>query len=78
MGNTMSKHYVICEDSIDHNELIRAMCACKAWEYEPIKPRSKSRHGANGQVQHFCGRCNSMLYGKPKYCSECGQPVKWN
>ena len=46
-------------------------------EQEPVKPKSKVRHGANSQIQHFCGNCNSMLHGKPKYCSECGKGVKW-
>ena len=46
-------------------------------EQEAVKPKSKVRHGANGQIQHFCGNCNSMLHGKPKYCSECGKGVKW-
>lgn len=46
-------------------------------EQEAVKPKSKVRHGANAQIQHFCGNCNSMLHGKPKYCSECGRPVKW-
>ena len=39
-------------------------------EQDAVKPKSKSRHGANAQIQHFCGNCNSMLHGKPKYCSE--------
>ena len=47
-------------------------------EQEAVKPKSKSRHGANAQIQHFCGNCMTMLYGKPKYCSECGKMVKWN
>ena len=46
-------------------------------EQDAVKPKSKSRHGANAQIQHFCGNCNSMLHGKPKYCSECGKGVKW-
>lgn len=46
-------------------------------EQEAVKPKSKVRHGANAQIQHFCGNCNSMLHGKQKYCSECGQAVKW-
>ena len=44
---------------------------------EAIKPKSKVRHGANAQIQHFCGNCNSMLHGKPKYCSECGKGILW-
>lgn len=44
---------------------------------EAVKPRSKSRHGANPQIQHFCGNCNAMLHGKPKYCSSCGREQKW-
>ena len=46
-------------------------------EQEAVKPKSKVRHGANAQIQHFCGNCNSMLHGKPKFCSECGKAVKW-
>lgn len=46
-------------------------------EQEPLKPKSKVRHGANAQIQHFCGNCNSMLHGKPKFCSECGKGVLW-
>ena len=46
-------------------------------EQEEVKPKSKVRHGANAQIQHFCGNCNSMLHGKPKYCSECGKGVLW-
>ena len=46
-------------------------------EKEPVKPKSKVRHGAYGQIQHFCGNCNAMLHGKQKYCSECGKEVKW-
>ena len=46
-------------------------------EQEPIKPKSKVRHGANAQIQHFCGNCMTMLHGKPKFCSECGKPVLW-
>ncbi len=45
-------------------------------EQEAVKPKSKVRH-ANAQIQHFCGNCNSMLHGKPKYCSECGKGVLW-
>lgn len=44
---------------------------------EAVKPKSKVRHGANAQIQHFCGYCNTMLHGKPKFCSECGRWVKW-
>lgn len=47
-------------------------------EHEPVKPKSKVRHGAYGQIQHFCGNCNAMLHGKQKYCSECGKEVKWD
>lgn len=46
-------------------------------EHEAIKPKRKVRHGANAQIQHFCGNCNSMLHGKPKFCSECGKGVLW-
>ena len=46
-------------------------------EREAVKPKSKVRRGANAQIQHFCGRCNAMLHGKPKFCSVCGQEVKW-
>ena len=47
-------------------------------EREAVKPKSKVRHGANAQIQHFCGNCNTMLHGKPKYCSECGKKVYWH
>ena len=46
-------------------------------EQEAVKPKSKVRHGASAQIQHFCGNCNTMLHGKPKFCSECGRSVKW-
>lgn len=46
-------------------------------QQEAIKPRSKSRHGAYAQIQHFCGNCNAMLHGKPRFCSSCGRGVKW-
>lgn len=46
-------------------------------EHEPVKPKSKVRHGSYGQIQHFCGNCNTMIHGKQKYCSECGKEVKW-
>ena len=46
-------------------------------EQEAVKPKSKVRHGANAQIQHFCGNCMTMLHGKPKFCSECGRPVLW-
>lgn len=46
-------------------------------EQEAVKPKSKVRHGANPQIQHFCGKCNAMLYGKPKFCSECGVKFMW-
>lgn len=46
-------------------------------EREAVKPKSKVRHGANAQIQHFCGNCMKMLHGKPKYCSECGKGVLW-
>ena len=46
-------------------------------DQEAVKPKSKVRHGANAQIQHFCGNCNTMLHGKPKFCSECGKAVKW-
>ena len=47
-------------------------------EHEAVKPKSKVRHGANAQVQHFCGNCMMLLHGKPKYCSECGKKVYWH
>lgn len=43
----------------------------------PMKPKSKVRRGSHGQVQHWCGNCNAMLHGKPKYCSNCWQKVGW-
>ena len=46
-------------------------------EQEPVKPKSKVRHGENGQIQHWCGNCMAMLHGKQKYCSNCGRQVKW-
>ena len=47
-------------------------------EKEPIKPKRKSRKGTNGLTyDHRCGNCNSMLYGKQKYCGYCGKEVKW-
>ena len=46
-------------------------------EQGAVKPKSKVRHGANAQIQHFCGNCNAMLHGKPQFCSECGKRVLW-
>lgn len=46
-------------------------------EQEAVKPKSKVRHGANGQIQHWCGNCMTMLHGKQKFCSECGRAVNW-
>ena len=47
-------------------------------EQEPLKPKSKVRHGKNGQIQHFCRKCNAILFHhKQKFCIECGQAVKW-
>ena len=46
-------------------------------EQEALKPKNKVRHGANAQIQHFCGNCNSMLHGKPKCCPNCGKPILW-
>lgn len=43
----------------------------------PMKPKSKVRRGENGQIQHWCKACMSMLHGKPKYCPECGQKEDW-
>ena len=60
-------HCANCD--VDENGLLK--------EQEAVKPKSKVRHGANAQIQHFCGNCNSMLHGKPKYCSECGKGVLW-
>ena len=44
---------------------------------EPIKPKRKVRHGETCQYQHWCGNCMVMLHGKPKFCPNCGQAVKW-
>lgn len=55
--------------------MMEGVCLLK--EQEAVKPKSKVRHGANSQIQHFCGNCMTMLHGKPKYCSECGRSVKW-
>ena len=47
-------------------------------EQEPVKPRSVTRHGSNSQIQHFCGKCNAILFHKKqKYCIDCGTPAKW-
>ena len=59
-------------------ELLRKDALILLKEYKPVKPKSKVRHGAYGQIQHFCGNCNAMLHGKQKYCSECGKEVKWD
>ena len=61
--------------SVDIDMLSDALALLK--EQEAIKPKSKVRHGAYAQIQHFCGNCNAMLHGKPKFCSECGRKVKW-
>ena len=44
---------------------------------EAVKPKSKVRHGADAQIQHWCGNCMTMLHGKQKFCSECGREVNW-
>lgn len=46
-------------------------------EQEPTKPRRKVRHGTTTIYQHWCGQCMTMLYGKPKFCPNCGKPVEW-
>lgn len=65
----------------EHGDTHNSLMACDALfllkEQEAIKPKSKVRHGANAQIQHFCGNCMTMLHGKPKFCSECGRPVLW-
>ena len=43
----------------------------------PMKTKSKSRHGAYPQIQHWCASCGTLLHGKPKYCPACGQKEKW-
>jgi len=62
-------------DGISRHMVADAIAMLK--EQEAVQPKSKVRHGANAQIQHFCGNCNSMLHGKPKYCSECGKGVLW-
>ena len=69
--------YISLTTSYDYEfEMHKAVLAMLK-EQEAVKPKSKVRHGANAQIQHFCGNCNSMLHGKPKYCSECGKGVLW-
>ena len=58
---------------ISKDELIEALQK----QMIPMKPKSKVRHGENGQIQHWCKACMDMLHGKPKYCSNCGQKVDW-
>ena len=80
----MKEYKVPIQSLIDH---IKTACDVDPWakemaeellkEQEAVKPKSKVRYGANAQIQHFCGRCNAMLHGKPKFCSECGKAVKW-
>ena len=80
----MKEHKVPVQSLIDH---IKTAVDVDPWakkmaeellkEQEPIKPKSKVRHGENGQIQHWCGNCMAMLHGKPKYCSNCGRQVKW-
>ena len=65
-----------CTSDAEDHEMLKAILALLK-EQEAVKPKSKVRHGANAQIQHFCGNCNSMLHGKPKYCSECGKMVLW-
>lgn len=69
------------QDEIENEAQIAMSLNCelnkKLKEQEPIKPKSKVRHGENGQIQHWCGNCIAMLHGKPKYCSNCGRQVKW-
>ena len=76
------------ENVIDELIMLKRFISSTMWEaidiaisilkkQEAVKPKSNVRHGANAQIQHFCGNCNSMLHGKPKYCSECGRPVLW-
>ena len=57
------------------NELYDALELLK--EQEAVKPKSKVRHGETCQYQHWCGNCMVMLHGKPKFCPNCGNAVKW-
>ena len=69
--NSWEESKFTCRDEL----LTDALALLK--EQEAVKPKSKVRHGANAQIQHFCGNCNTMLHGKPKFCSECGKGVLW-
>ena len=80
----MKEHKVPVQSLIDH---IKTAVDVDPWakemveellkEQEPIKPKSKVRHGENGQIQHWCGNCMAMLHGKQNYCSNYGRQVKW-
>ena len=59
-------------------QMIEDTIALLKEEQEAVEPKSKVRHGANAQIQHFCGNCMALLHGKPKYCSECGKKVHWH
>lgn len=72
--NTLSQRLGISGDSFTIRILEEAISALKA--QEPKYPIQK-------QVKHgwffYCSKCETILndMATPKYCSECGQAVKW-
>ena len=59
---------IVCWNNVmkDAGELLK--------EQEPVKPKY-----IDGKRNHFimCGKCNTDLIRGMKYCSYCGQAVKW-
>ena len=66
----------LVQDSLELDEMYTGVIEIVCRQI-PMKPKSKERHGAYPQIQHWCARCGTLLHGKPKYCPECGQKVDW-
>lgn len=59
-----------CE-AVLHNDVLELLK-----ELEPVEPMATIT--ANGIHHDFCGKCGRLLpIGQAKYCSYCGQAVKW-
>lgn len=60
------------DDYCDIDMLCKVLALLK--EQEAIKPKY-----IDGKRNHFikCGKCNTDLMKGMKYCSQCGQAVKW-
>ena len=73
-----TENWGIYSDLCNFIDLVKEEILVLMKEHGAVKPKSKVRHGANAQIQHFCGNCMALLHGKPKYCSECGRKMQWN